>query len=96
MATVSTPSSSCNAITLTKSNQDTLNILGCTFDGTYDQFAEAGKYEVFYYVEDAATGDLSPRERSFVYKATDGNPAPSSFDEQNPWDDLGETRGGGQ
>jgi hypothetical protein len=43
-----------------------------------DQFDAPGTYEIYYYVEDTETGDLSPQERSVVYKALGGNDAPSA------------------
>ncbi len=42
-------------------------------------FSTPGKYEVFYYVQDVETDDLSPARRSLVYKNKGTNGVPSSF-----------------
>ncbi|MCP5144570.1 MAG: chitobiase/beta-hexosaminidase C-terminal domain-containing protein [Gammaproteobacteria bacterium] len=44
----------------------------------YATFTQPGKYEVFYYVEDQQTGDLSPAWRSIVYKGKGSNQAPTA------------------
>jgi hypothetical protein len=56
------------------------NQVYCTDHGSAatapDDFSAPGKYEVFYYVKDSDTGDLSPQLRSVVYKQLSGNLAP--------------------
>ncbi len=44
-----------------------------------DVFNEAGKYEVYYFVTDNETHDISPTQRSIVYKNKVGNQAPIAF-----------------
>ena len=44
-----------------------------------DDFSTPGKYEIYYYVEDAETGNISPAKRSVVYKNLGGNTGPSAF-----------------
>lgn len=46
---------------------------------TVDLFNEAGKYEVYYFVTDNETHDISPTQRSVVYKNKVGNQAPIAF-----------------
>lgn len=56
---------------------------GAPYTLDYSDFAQAGQYEVFYYVNDRFTGALSPAKRSLVYKNRDDggdpNTAPGSF-----------------
>jgi hypothetical protein len=56
------------------------NQVYCTDHGTAatapDSFTVPGKYEVFYYVKDSETGELSPQLKSVVYKQLAGNLAP--------------------
>jgi WD40 repeat protein len=49
------------------------------FTGLFDQFYEPGKYEVFYFVNDAISGDMSTIKRSVVYKDKVGNRSPKAF-----------------
>jgi len=49
---------------------------GNNFSGHFDEFSEAGKYELLYFANDAQTGDLSPVKRSLVYKNRPGNNNP--------------------
>ncbi|MGB5325544.1 MAG: hypothetical protein WBN40_08995, partial [Pseudomonadales bacterium] len=43
-------------------------------------FTAPGTYEIYYYVEDAQTGALSPAARSLVYKRKGSEVAPAAFD----------------
>jgi hypothetical protein len=45
-----------------------------------NSFIQAGKYDLFYYVNDRFTGDLSSAKRSVVYKDRAGNISPTAFD----------------
>ncbi|MDH3888703.1 MAG: hypothetical protein OEU78_09395, partial [Gammaproteobacteria bacterium] len=45
---------------------------------TYDQFTLSGKYEIFYFVEDLDSGEISPIRRSVVYRNTIGNADPGA------------------
>ena len=45
---------------------------------TYNQFTLSGKYEIFYFVEDATSGEISPIRRSIVYRNTGGNGDPAA------------------
>ncbi len=40
-------------------------------------FVETGKYEIYYYVEDVETGNISPAQRSVVYMNLGPNKPPS-------------------
>jgi hypothetical protein len=53
---------------------------------TYGNFLAAGKYEVFYFVEDATTAEISPIRRSVVYRNYTGNTAPAAFNLNAPVD----------
>jgi uncharacterized repeat protein (TIGR01451 family) len=44
----------------------------------------SGKYEIFYFVEDAETGNISPSKRSVVYKDKGDNTPPGAFDLLTP------------
>ncbi|MCP4701839.1 MAG: hypothetical protein GY862_34010 [Gammaproteobacteria bacterium] len=57
------------------------------FGGSYADFSEAGKYEVFYFVTDKPTGNISALKRSVVYKNKAGNHAPDSFALLSPEND---------
>ena len=52
----------------------------------YSSFTEPGRYEIFYFVNDAETGEVSPGQRSLVYKNRSGNTPPSIFNLQYPPD----------
>ena len=56
---------------------------GAPYTLDYADFVQAGKYEIFYYVNDRFTGALSPAQRSLVYKdrlpAGSPNNPPSAF-----------------
>ncbi|RKZ89973.1 MAG: hypothetical protein DRR19_10925 [Candidatus Parabeggiatoa sp. nov. 1] len=54
-------------------------------DKPVDVFEEPGQYEVFYFVRDRETNDISPIERSVVYKNKAGNQAPDSFELLSPF-----------
>ena len=43
-----------------------------------DQFNDSGTYDIYYYVKDIDTGDLSAQRLSRVYKADVGNTAPTA------------------
>jgi hypothetical protein len=55
-----------------------------------DGLTEPGKYEIFYYVEDVETGNISPARRSVVYKDLASNNAPTYQDDDisSSWDLL--------
>jgi hypothetical protein len=53
---------------------------------TYNNFNAIGKYEVFYFVENAATPEISPIRRSVVYRNYTGNIAPTPFNLNKPVD----------
>lgn len=42
-------------------------------------FSQSGKYEIYYFVKDSETGEISPMRRSLVYKNSAGNNNPGSF-----------------
>jgi hypothetical protein len=46
---------------------------GLRWGKTYNAFDEYGRYEIFYFVRDAATQMVSPMKRSFVYKDSPAN-----------------------
>ncbi|NIQ33007.1 MAG: hypothetical protein GTN80_05120, partial [Nitrososphaeria archaeon] len=51
------------------------------------QFTEGGMYEIFYFVKDNSTGELSPMKRSVLYKDTPGNTSyPDEFNLVSPAD----------
>ncbi len=56
---------------------------GAPYTLDYTDFAQSGKYEIFYYVNDRFTGALSPAQHSLVYKdraaGSDPNDPPSAF-----------------
>ncbi|MCP4696551.1 MAG: PKD domain-containing protein [Gammaproteobacteria bacterium] len=58
----------------------------CT--GSSSDFAEPGKYELFYSVRDTLTGEISPIKRSVVYKNSEGNQAPTNFSLLTPASDA--------
>ena len=43
-------------------------------------FVETGKYEIYYYIEDVETGNISPAQRSVVYMNLGPNEPPSPFE----------------
>ena len=47
------------------------------WEGTYDAFIEAGSYELYYYVKDIETDDLSPMVTGRIYKNKLGNHSPT-------------------
>ncbi|BAP56423.1 hypothetical protein THII_2126 [Thioploca ingrica] len=51
---------------------------GNHFQGQFTAFAEAGQYELFYFVIDNQTGDISPLQRSSVYKNKINNQPPTA------------------
>jgi alpha-tubulin suppressor-like RCC1 family protein len=57
------------------------------FSGHFDVFQKPGKYEVMYFVVDTETGEISPFERSLVYKNRLGNLPPEAFHLQVPKND---------
>jgi hypothetical protein len=60
-----------------------------------DGFIEPGKYEIFYYVEDTETGNISPAKRSVVYKdlSTNSPPTYQDGDVSETWDLISPTDG---
>jgi YVTN family beta-propeller protein len=46
----------------------------------FDQFADSGKYEAFYFVRDTQTQEISPIKRSVIYKDKAGNTPPNAFE----------------
>ncbi|MBF0339878.1 MAG: tandem-95 repeat protein [Magnetococcales bacterium] len=44
-----------------------------------NKFQEAGLYEIYYFMRDFSTGDISPMRRSVIYKQKAVNAAPTSF-----------------
>lgn len=50
-----------------------------TDEVTPDLFSEPGKYDLFYFVVDNETDNMSPIQRSVVYKNKTGNEAPAKF-----------------
>jgi WD40 repeat protein len=56
------------------------------FSSHLDIFQEPGKYEVMYFVVDTQTGEMSPFQRSVVYKNRLGNRPPKAFHLQVPAD----------
>ena len=57
-------------------------------EGQYGSFDASGRYEVYYYVKDKNTSGISSARRSVVYKAKEGNEAPSAFGLVSPADGL--------
>jgi len=57
---------------------------GNRFAATFEQFKEAGQYEIFYFVQDTLTSDVSPLKSSTVYKDKAGNLPPYAFELQTP------------
>lgn len=69
---------------------------GAPYTLDYTDFVQAGKYELFNYVNDRFTGALSPAKRSIIYKnradGGDVNDAPDAFNLLTPGDtDTGQT-----
>ncbi len=58
------------------------------WEKTYSSFIEPGKYDVFYYVRDRDTQEISRTKRSVVYKAKAGNNAPAPFTLVSPFDNA--------
>ena len=52
------------------------------------EFSTSGIYEIFYYVRDSVTGDISPLRRSVLYKKMAGNSAPNPFTLGSPADGV--------
>ena len=54
---------------------------GNNFAGDFNQITIPGKYEVFYFVQDVATNDISPLRHSIFFKRKNAaNNPPASFD----------------
>jgi hypothetical protein len=53
---------------------------------SYTGFTNIGRYEVFYFVQDTLTGNVSQAQRSVVYKDYTGNTPPATFDLLTPAD----------
>jgi hypothetical protein len=64
----------------------TFNESASRWERTYDLFDESGMHEVFYFVRDVQTSEISPMKRSVVYKARAGNRPPSAFGLISPAD----------
>jgi hypothetical protein len=56
------------------------------WQGTYDEFIDPGQYEIFYFVTDEVTGNISPTKRSLVYKKQGSNQPPSVVTLLSPTD----------
>jgi streptogramin lyase len=54
------------------------------FVGDFNAVNEPGQYEVFYWVTDTETGQISPLKRSLIYKRKAGNYPPRSFSLRSP------------
>ena len=54
-------------------------LIGSRWEAAYSSFTESGKYEAFYFAEDKDTHEISPIERSIVYKNKTGNKSPEGF-----------------
>ncbi|NJO14726.1 MAG: 6-bladed beta-propeller [Thioploca sp.] len=54
------------------------------FMGSFNAFNEPGQYEIYYWVTDTETGQLSPLKRSLVYKRKAGNYPPRLFSLLSP------------
>jgi len=52
---------------------------GDAYTLTYTEFEQAGKYELFYYVNDRFTGVVSPAKRSILFKNRVSNPTPNQL-----------------
>ncbi|MEO5334443.1 MAG: hypothetical protein H7839_20705 [Magnetococcus sp. YQC-5] len=48
------------------------------------KFQDSGMYEIYYFVKDKESGDISPMMRSLVYKQKAGNAAPAAFSLLSP------------
>jgi 6-phosphogluconolactonase (cycloisomerase 2 family) len=59
---------------------------GNHFQGQFAAFAEAGQYELLYFVIDNQTGDISPFQRSSVYKNKLNNQPPTAVQLRAPAD----------
>lgn len=53
---------------------------GNRFTGNFAQLTTPGKYNVFYFVQDSETGEISPLKHSIFYQNKDNNNPPSDFD----------------
>ncbi len=62
----------------------TLNPQTGLFEAVFDGFNDPGMYEIYYYVSDNETDDVSPPRYSRVYKNRAGNSAPSAFGLSSP------------
>jgi lipopolysaccharide export system protein LptA len=61
---------------------------GLRWEKTYNTFDEYGRYEIFYFVRDAETQQVSPMKRSIVYKDSPANlNYPGAFNLTSPADD---------
>ena len=58
---------------------DSGNPLPTSFFTIYDGVTTPGKYDVFYYVEDTETHNISPSQRAVLYKNKGSNLNPSAF-----------------
>lgn len=56
------------------------------WEKTYTAFVEPGMYEIFYYVQDKDSGEVSSLVRSVIYKSKSGNNGPSPFNLAAPAD----------
>jgi len=64
----------------------TFNISMGRWEASFDQFIESGMYEVFYFVRDTETNDISRMKRSIVYKNKADNNTSAAFDLISPAD----------
>ena len=56
------------------------------YEANYVDFDESGKWEIYYFVKDNETHEVSPMVRSVVYKNKTGNKPPEAFDLISPED----------
>ena len=54
------------------------------YEADYADFDSSGKWEVYYFVKDVLTKEISPMVRSVVYKDKTGNNPPGAFDLESP------------
>ena len=62
------------------------NPLTSRYEADYAGFDNFGMWEVYYFVKDSITGEISPMVRSVVYKNKSGNNPPDAFNLISPED----------
>ena len=55
-----------------------------SYETVYNVFDNSGMWEVYYFVKDSKTGEISPMVRSVVYKNKTGNNPPGAFNLKSP------------